>query len=524
MYGGTFLKKFVFTFLLLILCLQAGMAGAEGQENPGRKAAVEAEKFAQEVCAQREEGKGSVRSNDSGNGLLITCNRQPSLNGTGSWTIGLIGHTPSDVQRMYCYLGCKDWSGSYTHLHWINKDREDGETNPFMSSYTTPKFVTAGSYQLMIHVIYKNRTSAWYEHYFTISGTNVLQNRINSVAAACRADTDWQTALNLHDWLTHNMYYDYSYQYYGADSILRGYGVCDSYAKAYLMLCRAAGIPVYRVTNDTHAWNAVMLDGEWFYVDCTWDDPGGVKEGTSGSEKHDYFCLNDTLLGMDHPLPWNWSFYSRQPCESLDANYLIHTGEWKTWGINYIYNAAGKTYRVIPFSEEIANAINNGSAAVNFENATWWSGGGAGIRGTRPNDYKRICLVYALNRESIPVPEADRAWVSAVWQKSDNSITVRLTGWDIPETGTLTLPKNLKIVPEEAFQGSGATTLVIPSGCETIRGNAFKDSRLRTVTVPDSVIQIADNAFDGCGKIIFRTASPAALRFAAEHRIPVLSP
>ena len=88
----------------------------------------------------------------------------------------------------------------------------------------------------------------------------------------------------------------------------------------------------------------------------------------------------------------------------------------------------------------------------------------------------------------------------------------------------LTLPENLKVVPEEAFLGNGATTLVISPGCEAIRGNAFGNSRLRTVSVPESVTQIAENAFAGCGKIIFRTSNPVAVRFAAEHRMPVLSP
>ena len=517
------MKKLIFLIVFGILALLAGTAGADGQNNPGRAAAVEAERFAQKLLLQRESGTGSVRSNDSQFGLRVTCNRKPVMNGTGSWTIGLIGHNASQVQRMYCYLGYKDWSSNYTHVHWINRNRLNGDTDPFMSSYTSPKIVTAGSYQIMFYVLYKDDTSAWYEQTFTVSGTNALQNKIKSVAASCKADTKWQTALNLHNWLTENMYYDHSYEYYGADSILRGYGVCDSYSKAYLMLCQAAGIPVSRVTNNGHAWNAVKLGGEWFYVDCTWDDPGSARRITSGNEQHVYFCVNDTLLGLDHPTPWNWANMSRAECTSLSANYVIHTGEWNTWGLNYTYDTAKKVYHVIPFSEEIANAIANGSATMVFKNGVWWSGGGAGIRGSYPNAYKRICLVYALNRNSISMPGSGKVRISAVWNRNNDSIGVVLTGWDIQETGTLTLPKKLKTVSEGAFMGAEATTLIIPDGCETIKNNAFRNSKLRTVFIPESVTQIAENAFDGCGKIIFRTACPAAIRFAADHRIPVIS-
>lgn len=513
-------------FILLVLAglLLAGTACAAGQTNPDRQAAAAAEQLSREVREQRESGGGSIQPNDSLYGLKVTCRQQPALNGTGSWTIGLTGRNASQVQWMFCYLGYKDWTSDYTHVHWIKKDRSAGDTNPFMSSYTTPKIVTAGSYEVFFYVTFTDGTVAWYQRDFTISGTNALQNKISSVAAACRADTQWQTALNLHDWLTHNMYYDHSLQYYGADSILRGYGVCDSYSKAYLMLCKAAGITVCRVTNSGHAWNAVRLDGEWYYVDCTWDDPGEEKKKNSGSEMHTYFCLNDTLLGLDHDAPWNWAGMSLQKCTSLNANYTIHTGEWKTWGPRYNYDASSGTIRVVSFSEEIAGAIGNNVVSVTFGNDAWWRPNGSGIRGFYPDDYRRICLVYALNRTSIPLSDSDKVRIRASWKKNDNTITVRLSGWDIQETGTLTLPKNLRTVPEEAFLNSGATTLEIPSGCESIGAAAFKNSKLRTVAVPASVTQIAEDAFAGCGKIIFITTSTAALEYAAEKGHFAVSP
>ena len=180
----------------------------------------------------------------------------------------------------------------------------------------------------------------------------------------------------------------------------------------------------------------------------------------------------------------------------------------------------------IEVSQEVREKIMKtfGVSNQTVTNALNYSGSGTGIHGSRPDDYKRICLVYVLNRDSVPVPDADKARISAAWRKRDNAIEVQLIGWDIQETGTLTLPENLKVVPEEAFLGNGATTLVISPGCEAIRGNAFGNSRLRTVSVPESVTQIAENAFEGCGKIIFRTSNPVAVRFAAEHRMPVLSP
>jgi hypothetical protein len=62
--------------------------------------------------------------------------------------------------------------------------------------------------------------------------------------------------------------------------------VCEGYAKSFQYLCREVGIPCVTVSSDDHMWNAVRLDGRWYYVDCTWDDPV-VKSGTT-TTSHDY--------------------------------------------------------------------------------------------------------------------------------------------------------------------------------------------------------------------------------------------
>lgn len=112
--------------------------------------------------------------------------------------------------------------------------------------------------------------------------------------------SDYTRALVLHDWLIYNANYDYTFTHYEASGVLLyGTGVCDSYARAYLMLCTAAGLECLIVTGqaggDNHAWNLVLLDGEWYHVDCTWDDPG-----KGGSECHTYFCVNDETMALDH--------------------------------------------------------------------------------------------------------------------------------------------------------------------------------------------------------------------------------
>lgn len=115
--------------------------------------------------------------------------------------------------------------------------------------------------------------------------------------------SEYQRALVLHDWLIYNANYDFTYTWYTAEGVLlHGTGVCDSYARAYQMLCTAAGLKCIYVAGyaggGSHGWNLVMVDGKWYHVDATWDDPGA-----GGSECHDYFLLTDEEMGRDHD--WN---------------------------------------------------------------------------------------------------------------------------------------------------------------------------------------------------------------------------
>ncbi len=60
------------------------------------------------------------------------------------------------------------------------------------------------------------------------------------------------------------------------DGLASGQGVCTTYALLFQKFMDGLGIPCYVATGNVkgtgHAWNLVQLDGNWYHVDCTWDD------------------------------------------------------------------------------------------------------------------------------------------------------------------------------------------------------------------------------------------------------------
>ncbi len=132
--------------------------------------------------------------------------------------------------------------------------------------------------------------------------------------------TEFQKAKAIHDYLVLHTRYDIDNYYndtipplsgsaYGI--LVLGTGVCDGYAKAYLLLTRRAGLHTVKVTGNVdrglHAWNIIRINGSYYQVDVTWDDP--VPD--SGGLRHKYFLISDSAMGQDHR--WDTSQYPACP-------------------------------------------------------------------------------------------------------------------------------------------------------------------------------------------------------------------
>lgn len=110
---------------------------------------------------------------------------------------------------------------------------------------------------------------------------------------------------------------------YGA--LIEGNALCEGYSRAMSYLCLKAGIPCEIVTGTAdgvpHMWNMVELDGKWYNIDLTWDDPV-FNPPVSDYISYSFFNVTDSQIQKTHT-PDN-SDFTYPVAYSTDADYFVY--------------------------------------------------------------------------------------------------------------------------------------------------------------------------------------------------------
>ena len=224
-------------------------------------------------------------------------------------------------------------------------DPSRGEWTKYSDECTSQDYtftmMASGTYNFRFHVmdIKAGVTYLRTNTYIQVSSSDYpsVNSIVQSAVAQCNNETDgsdYQKALWLHDWLLNQLEYDNSLKWSSAESALtRGLGTCQAYERAYAQLLSTAGIEnaETRDTYDGHTWNAMKLDGEWYQVDCTWND--SKDNWYNFDQRHLYFGLTDELMAVAHPEYSN--IYTTEGYNtrstSLKNNYFVKSGEAQKW-------------------------------------------------------------------------------------------------------------------------------------------------------------------------------------------------
>lgn len=287
--------------------------------------------------------------------------------------------------------------------------------------------------------------------------------------------TDMEKVLVIHDYLCLDVEYNYSGYLNGTTtdddhcivgSILKKKSVCDGYSSAFVYYCNKLGIPCYEISGKGngggHAWNQVYVNGAWYLLDVTWDDP---VEDLPGRASHTYFMKSPSNFGnhswdqtayptcsstvYDSGMIWdgvnNAFIYNNSNWYYLDSSSNIkkHTGEitksfasdttiknisafWYVMGSqNSFYSNQAK---IIGFNNKIYYSQPKGVYACNFDgtgvttivDATSFTGDGIGyIYGMKIQDNQCVMMI----KESPNVSTYTLKTVTLATEKKEQTIT-----------------------------------------------------------------------------------------------------
>ena len=124
----------------------------------------------------------------------------------------------------------------------------------------------------------------------------------NNVVAAVANESDYNKLKYFYEWIINWTEYqenECDQDYTGVFLLKKS--ICAGYARAFQYLCKKAGLKCTTVrgqTKESHAWNLVELNGQYYWVDVTWGDP----TTDDGSQKlvYYYFMVTDELLFRTH--------------------------------------------------------------------------------------------------------------------------------------------------------------------------------------------------------------------------------
>lgn len=185
------------------------------------------------------------------------------------------------------------------------------------------------------------------------------------VDGAPKNATDYELELYVNDYLVDNCVYDkeaaeseelegHENDAYGA--LVEKKAVCEGYSRAFQLLCNRLGVDCISISGsgdgESHAWNNVRLDGEWYEVDVTWNDTDGDTEFPI----YDYFNLPFDEFSESHSTSPLYSETSLSEYENSDYYYNVFAPVC-TGTKYYYYSYSCVTVDDINDSEEITNAI-----------------------------------------------------------------------------------------------------------------------------------------------------------------------
>lgn len=175
--------------------------------------------------------------------------------------------------------------------------------------------------------------------------------------------SDLQKVKLVHDYLVETVAYDEqgmadgtvpreSFSPYGA--LVEQKAVCQGYALAFQLFMNRLNINSIFVSSEAmnHAWNMVQIDGEWYHVDATWDDP---VPDVPGRINYNAFVVSDARIRDSVNRHYRWDAtaplasnrqYDNFDWSVMETEFLKDVSELKL-DTSKVSNSVGSEYQFI---------------------------------------------------------------------------------------------------------------------------------------------------------------------------------
>ena len=357
--------------------------------------------------------------------------------------------------------------------------------------------------------------------------------------------SDYEKVRTIYDWMCRNISYDYSYSNYSPyHALCERSAVCQGYATLFYRLCLELGVDCRYCggyafndsgSGESHGWNLVRVDGQYYFVDTTWG--ASLVDG-----EPDYYYFLKGSDGMpDHLIPpQRWAEEIGDYCTVSPEDYA---GAESTEVIGSGFCGDNITYTVTKNGTMTVSGTGTaqmpyGSGLERIRNVVFEEG----ITAIEPNAFyfNSICGVSLpeslttigdkaftdchLTQLHIPagvtqigtdalggrafqqitVDPANTAYtaINGSLYTKDGKTLLRYAGM-MTDDGELikecTLPNGVAVIAPYAFGGNAQLThVVLPNTVTHIGEYAFRFSNYVQVDLPESLISIGDYAFDNC--------------------------
>ncbi len=107
----------------------------------------------------------------------------------------------------------------------------------------------------------------------------------------------------IHDYIINNTSYDSDRSdkniiNYKSDiaygPLFEHYAICGGYSDLMAIFLENMKIKNYKISTNSHVWNAVKINGNWLHIDLTWDDP--ITNDGSNIIDHKFLLINTKKL------------------------------------------------------------------------------------------------------------------------------------------------------------------------------------------------------------------------------------